>query len=131
MCVGVLRGCPMRPERRAQRRGRAHRAAPKIAELRLRICAFFVHMVRRLRCVGCVSDFEMTVNFRRVTTHIFWDSHRSARPVYLSFLFASFARRLHKIHSDFLGCDCRDFSLSALFTYAEERIYFGVVWSFD
>lgn len=71
MCVGVLRGCPMRLERRVQRRMRVHRAAPKIAELRLRICAFFVHMVRRLRCVGCVSDFEMTVNFRRVTTHIF------------------------------------------------------------
>lgn len=85
---------------------------------------------------GCVCDFEMTVNFRRVTTHIFRDSHRSARPVYLSvyvffllFAFAvfllPFTKKKHKIHFfHFLGCDFFEiFFGSRCFVYVRRRTH--------
>lgn len=52
------------------------------------LCVLPVHMVR---CVGCVCDFEMTVNFRRVTTHIFSGlTSQCPTRLYLSFHFFFF-----------------------------------------
>lgn len=105
---------------------------------------FSVHMVRRVRCAGCVCDFEMTVNIRRVTTHIFFgtriavpDSSISIFPrlrlvlIIIRLLLIAFYEENNNLKFIFILPRLRLFlrfsfvSYSCRFVYVRRRTHFG------